>query len=759
MDSKITLNIAGMSCAGCVNTVEKSLTAITGVTAATVNLVTEQATVHYNSNQVGVDDLLAAVRSSGYEPSLPTEGTFSDSDSATEADLLRDLRFAIALTVPLVVIAMAPMVSPRIADAMHRLLPDAAWRWLELLLATPVQIWAGRRFYRQGIGELRHRSPGMSTLVMMGSSAAYLYSLLAVVVPTIFPKGTANLYFEAAAVIITLILLGKYLEARAKGRTSEAIRRLLKLQARTARVSRDDSLIEIPIDEVVVGDIVDVRPGERIPVDGQILDGSSWIDESMITGEPVPVSKSTGSEVVGGTVNKTGAFRLVATRVGAETVLAQIVRMVEEAQSSKPPIQQVADRVAAVFVPIVIVIATATFFVWLLLGPAPKLSYAFVVAVSVLVIACPCAMGLATPTAIMVGTGKAAEMGVLFRRGSALESLARIDLAVLDKTGTLTEGRPRVTDLEVLEIDEDRALALVAAAEQQSEHPIAQSIVDSAVERGLAWPRATRFEAHPGYGIQATIDGHEVAVGAGRFMSKIGIDTGPFELRAAQVAAEGKSVVFAAIDQTLRLLIAVADPIKEGAYEAIQALRSNGVATAMLTGDNQMAAAAIGRQLGIDRVEAELLPAQKVEAVRDLQQAGNRIAFIGDGINDAPALSQADVGIAIGTGTDIAIEAGDIVLMSGDLRGVIRAFALAEKTLQTIRLNFFWAYAYNVALIPVAAGALFPFIGTLLNPMLAAAAMSFSSLFVVTNSLRLRNFEPPVIGPTSQPDSRQRFAV
>jgi Cu+-exporting ATPase len=759
MNSKVTINVGGMSCAACVGAVEKALQNTPGVTAAAVNLATEKATVTFDPDQVEVQALIEAVSSSGYQPTLLDDRDHEDTGESTRRQLLRDLRSALVFTIPLIVVAMAPMVSPKIADSMHRLLPEDAWRWIELILATPVQFWSGRRFYRQGLAEIQHRSPGMSSLVMLGSSAAYFYSLLAVVAPRIFPSGTANLYFEAAAVIITLILLGKYLEARAKGRTSEAIRRLLRLQAKTARVSRGGELVEVPIEDVVMGDIVDVRPGERVPVDGEIVEGSSWVDESMITGEPLPAAKSAGSEVVGGTVNKTGAFRLQALRVGRETVLAQIVRMVEEAQASKPPIQETADRVAAIFVPIVIAVAVITFLIWLILGPVPQLSYAFVVAVSVLVIACPCAMGLATPTAIMVGTGKAAEMGILFRRGSALEAMARVDTVVLDKTGTLTEGKPSLTDLRVIDTSENDALRLIAAAEDQSEHPIAQAIVEGAKPRGLTWPRPTQFEAHPGFGLSATVDGHRVEVGADRFMKQIGVDTVGLSGQVSELARQGKTPIFAAIDRKLGAVLAVSDPIKEGSAVAVQALQDRGLEVTMLTGDNRQTADAIARQLGVDRYEAELLPAQKVEIVRKLQGRDKTVAVVGDGINDAPALSQADVGLAVGTGTDIAIEAGDVVLMSGDLRGVANAFALANQALKTIRLNFFWAYAYNVALIPIAAGALYPITGTLLNPMLAAAAMSFSSLFVVTNSLRLRKFEPPLHQIATEPETQEEFAV
>jgi Cu+-exporting ATPase len=582
----------------------------------------------------------------------------------------------------------------------------------------------------------------MNTLVMMGSSAAYFYSLLAVLVPQIFPVGTANLYFEAAAVIITLILFGKYLEARAKGRTSEAIRKLVQLRPKTARVVRNGETTEIPIDEVVPGDLIQVRPGEKIATDGVVIEGSSYVDESMITGESVPVEKTTDAAVVGSTVNKTGSFVFRAERVGADTVLAQIIRMVEEAQAGKPPIQRVADRIAGVFVPIVIGIALLTFVVWLVVGPDPRLSFAFVAAVSVLVIACPCAMGLATPTAIMVGTGRGAEMGTLFRQGTALELMARVDTIVLDKTGTLTKGHPELTDLETLGSDESEILALVAAAEELSEHPIAQAVVTAAREQGLTWEKTTAFQAKPGFGVEARVDGRLVQVGADRYMRELKVDLAPVTELASRLADEAKTPIYAAIDGRLAAVLAVADPPKETSRDAIRALEEMGLEVAMLTGDNRRTAEAIGRQLGVDRVVAEVLPDQKAAEIARLQAEGRRVAFVGDGINDAPALAQADVGVAIGTGTDIAIEAGDLILMSGDVQGVVNAVALARRTLRIISLNFFWAYAYNVALIPVAAGVLYPLFGTLLSPMLAAAAMSFSSLFVVTNSLRLKRFKP-----------------
>jgi len=729
-----------MTCAACVARVERTLKKLPGVHDATVNLATENATVEFEPNRISLDNIRSAVKNAGYEPIVVDEGSpaLMDGRLTEEESLSRDLRVAALFTIPLFILTMGPMVIPGMHTAMLRLLPEAVWRWLELLLATPVVFGAGRRFHKLAWAELRHLNPGMNTLVMMGSSAAYFYSLLALVAPQIFPAGTANLYFEAAAVIITLILLGRYWEAKAKGRTSEAIGKLIQLQPKTAQVMRQGETLEIDVGQVITGDLVQVRPGERIPVDGIVTEGGSWVDESMITGEPEPVQKTAGDAVVGATVNKTGAFQFRATHVGAETVLAQIVRMVEEAQAGKPPIQRVADRIASIFVPVVLLLATVTFIVWLFVGPAPPLSFAFVAAVSVLLIACPCAMGLATPTAIMVGTGRAAEMGTLFRRGTSLELLARVDTVVLDKTGTLTKGRPELTDLETFDIQQDEALTLIAAAEESSEHPIARAIVDGARDRGLEPTKPTSFNARPGYGIESTVLGRKVQVGAARYMRLLGIETVAAEALIQALSEQGKTPILAAIDGSLVAVLAVSDSLKEGSRLAVQQLHSLGLKVAMITGDHQRTAAAIAKQVGIDMVLAEVLPDQKAEEVRRLQGEGQSVAFVGDGINDAPALAQADVGIAIGTGTDIAIESGDVILMSGDLRGIANAIRLARRTLRTIHGNFFWAYAYNIALIPVAAGVLYPVFGVLLNPMLAAGAMSLSSIFVVTNSLRLR---------------------
>jgi len=744
--------VGGMTCASCVGRVERRIAKLAGVAAVEVNLATERARVRYAPEQIRVDALYAAVRDAGYEVRAgAADGSGEDPEKrAREAEiraLRRDLTWAAGLAVPLVILSMGPYFIPGMRDLMLALAPESLWQWTEFVLATPVLFGSGRRFFRHGIAEIRSLSLGMSTLVMLGSSAAYFYSVVALLAPGLFPEGTAHVYFEAAGVIVTLILLGKYLEAIAKGRTSEAIKKLMQLQAKTARVLRDGLEVEVPIESVVAGDRVAVRPGERVPVDGVVVDGRSYVDESMITGEPVPVEKGADAEVVGGTINKTGAFSFRATRVGGDTVLAQIIRMVEEAQSGKPPIQQIADRIAGVFVPVVLLLALATFAVWMVYGPGPQLNYAFVAAVSVLLIACPCAMGLATPTAIMVATGRGAQMGTLFRKGAALETLARATTVVLDKTGTITKGRPELTDLHVTEGEEDAVLALVAAAEDKSEHPIAQAVVAAARARGLALSTVESFEAVPGFGLQAQIGDHRVEVGADRYMKQLGIDIESVRTRAESLADSAKTPLYAAIDGHLAALIAVADPIKSGSVEAIRALHAMGVVTAMVTGDNRRTAEAVARQAGIDQVLAEVLPADKAAEVQRLQTENAKVAFVGDGINDAPALAQADAGVAIGTGTDIAIEAADVILMSGDLRGLVNAISLSRRTLRTIRLNFFWAYAYNAALIPVAAGALYPAFGILLSPVLAAAAMSLSSVFVLSNSLRLRTFRAQLADP------------
>ena len=747
----IEIPVTGMSCGSCVSRIERTLTKLPGMVEVSVNLATQKAFVRFLPGAVSLTRIQHAIREAGYEPQDTDTPPPTDSEDRERAELRRRVVLAAIFTIPVVIIAMGKVI-PAFDALLASLMPHRGWMGVEWLLTTPVQFYAGARFYRAGYAELRHLNPGMNSLVMIGTSAAYFYSVAALLVPGFFPVGTAVSYFEAAAVIVTLILLGRYFEHIAKGRTSQAIKKLLQLQAKTARIIRDGEAVEVPIEAVVTGDRILARPGERIPVDGVVEEGQSYVDESMISGEPVPVAKQKDAEVVGGTINKNGALTFRATRVGADTVLSQIVRMVEAAQAEKPPIQQLADRIAGVFVPVVIAIAMVTFGVWFAVGPAPALSFAFVTTVSVLLIACPCAMGLATPTAIMVSTGKGAEMGVLFRKGAALETLARMDTVVLDKTGTLTRGRPELTDFEVIEGHEDELLRLVAAVEAQSEHPIAEAIVQGAKTRGLELPPVSRFSAEPGYGIEAEVDGHLVHVGADRYMRRLEIELGQAETRAKVLAENAKSPLYAAVDGQLAAVIAVADPLKEGSADAIAALKAQGLEVAMLTGDNRATADAIARQVGIQQVLAEVLPDQKAAEIRRLQAEGKRVVFVGDGINDAPALAQADVGIAIGTGTDIAIESGDVVLMSGDLRGIVNATALSKRTHRTIIGNFVWAYGYNVALIPVAAGVLYPFIGVLLSPMLAAAAMSVSSVFVLTNSLRLRRFTPDPGNATPRPN-------
>jgi Cu+-exporting ATPase len=653
---------------------------------------------------------------------------------------------AIVATLPLFVMEMGSHLFPAFHHALMQVLAPETNRLIQLALATVVLAGPGRRFFAKGVPNLWRRTPDMNSLVVVGTSAAYAYSLVATLAPQALPAGADHVYFEAAAVIVTLVLLGRFLEARAKGRTSAAIRHLVGLQPQTAHVLRDGDYVERPIAEVVAGDRLRIRPGERIPVDGVVLEGRSYVDESMITGEPVPVEKGPGASVTGGTINANGSFTFEASRVGAATLLAQIIRLVEAAQGAKLPIQTLVDRVTGWFVPAVMAAALLTFLAWLWLGPSPALTHALVNAVAVLIIACPCAMGLATPTSIMVGTGRGAELGILFRKGDALQALSGVDVIALDKTGTLTEGRPMLTDLAIIDGDEGRVLAMIAALETRSEHPIANAIVTAAKDRGLALPEVARFEAQPGRGITGEIDGHAIIVGADRALAAHGIEVSSSASLARRLGEAGKTPLYAAIDGRLAAVLAVSDPVKPTTPAAIAALHRLGLKVAMITGDNRHTADAIARTLGIDTVVAEVLPEGKVAAVKSLRPAGARIAFVGDGINDAPALSEADVGIAVGTGTDVAIESADVVLMSGDLAGVARAIALSRATIGNIRQNLFWAFAYNASLIPVAAGLLYPLTGLLLSPMLAAGAMGLSSVFVLGNALRLRRFRPEAGG-------------
>ncbi|UDM06204.1 heavy metal translocating P-type ATPase [Halomonas sp. NyZ770] len=746
------LAIDGMTCASCVGRVEKALKAVPGVTEATVNLATERATVR---GLAAVEDLIAAVDKVGYEARLVDTGAQAEDEAAEKkdaerAELKRDLTLAGLLTLPVFVLEMGSHMIPGMHEwVMSTIGMQQNW-YIQFVLTLLVLAIPGRRFYEKGFPALVRLGPDMNSLVAVGTMAAFGFSMVATFAPGLLPAGTVNVYYEAAAVIVTLILLGRFLEARAKGRTSEAIQRLVKLQAKEAHVLRDGRMVDIPINDVALGDIVEVRPGERVPVDGEITEGRSFVDESMITGEPIPVEKAAGSTVVGGTVNQKGALTLRATAVGGQTMLAQIIRMVEQAQGSKLPIQAVVDKVTLWFVPAVMLVALLTFLIWLVFGPSPALTFALVNAVAVLIIACPCAMGLATPTSIMVGTGRGAEMGVLFRKGEALQLLKDAKVVAVDKTGTLTEGRPVLTDLEIAEgFSRDPVLAKVAAVESRSEHPIARAIVESATEGGIALPTMTDFESITGMGVRATVDGSRVEVGADRYMRSLGLDVGVFAGTAERLGNEGKSPLYAAIDGRLAAIIAVADPIKASTPAAIAALHQLGLKVAMITGDNARTAQAIAKQLGIDEVVAEVLPEGKVDAVRRLKASHGQIAYVGDGINDAPALAEADVGLAIGTGTDVAVESADVVLMSGDLRGVPNAIALSKATLGNIRQNLFWAFGYNTALIPVAAGALYPAYGVLLSPIFAAGAMALSSVFVLGNALRLRGFQPPLAADTS----------
>lgn len=753
-EKTIELDIEGMTCASCVGRVEKALKAVSGVSDASVNLATERATVRVAGNAVSAARLAEAISQAGYKANeIVADKAKGDEPDRREAEL-RGLKIslatAVALTLPVFILEMGSHLVPAIHDfVMETVGMRESW-YLQFALTTLVLFGPGLRFFKKGIPALLRLAPDMNSLVVLGTAAAWGFSIVATFVPEILPRGTANVYYEAAAVIVTLILLGRFLEARAKGRTSEAIKRLVGLQAKSARVMRNGETIDVPLQDVATGDVIVVRPGEKVPVDGLVLDGSSYVDESMITGEPVPVTKTAGSEVVGGTVNRNGSFTFRATKVGADTLIAQIIRMVEEAQADKLPIQALVDKVTNWFVPAVMLAALATFIVWFVLGPDPALTFALVNAVAVLIIACPCAMGLATPTSIMVGTGRAAEMGVLFRRGDALQTLRDADVIAVDKTGTLTLGKPTLVHFTTTEgFDQDEVLRLVASLESRSEHPIAEAIVEAAKHGGLTLADAAGFEATAGFGVAATVDGRKVEAGADRFMVKLGYDIAKFADDADRLGREGQSPLYAAVDGRLAAIIAVADPIKPTTPEAIAALHALGLKVTMITGDNRRTAEAIARRLGIDEVVAEVLPDGKVEAVKRLAADGRRVAFVGDGINDAPALAAADVGLAIGTGTDVAIESADVVLMSGDLRGVANAIALSKATIRNIRQNLFWAFAYNAALVPVAAGILYPANGVLLSPVLAAGAMALSSVFVLTNALRLKSFRPPLLDRSS----------
>jgi len=759
---KITLPVAGMTCASCVAHVEKALRGLDGVVSVNVNLATEKATVEYDPDRVGVADFKRVVEEAGYGVGTAETGVVASPEAIDPAGqkeirrLRRKLIFAGIIGIYMLFIAAA-----EIAGVLSLLPPIVSNHYLLWVLATPVQFWAGGQFYRGMWGALKHRTANMNTLIAVGTSAAYFYSVAAVLSPGFFAAAgrEAHVYFDSSVIIVALVLMGRFLEARARGQTSEAIKKLIGLQAKTARIIRDGRELDVPVGDVAVGDIIVVRPGEKVPVDGIVREGHSSVDESMVTGESLPVEKSPGDQVIGATINRTGSFKFEATRVGRDTMLARIIQVVEEAQGSKAPIQRAADIIAAYFVPAVIGIALVTFTVWYVIGPQPALSFALLNAVAVLIIACPCALGLATPTAIMVGTGKGAENGVLIRSGEALETAHKITTVVLDKTGTLTRGRPVVTDVVAWGgFAQDEVLQIAASAERRSEHPLGEAIVSAAREKGLPLADAAGFNAAPGRGITARMNGKDIALGNLTLMREQNIGLDGLGEVVARFSGEGKTPVLLAVGGKPAGVIAVADTLKPNSRAAVDALHRMGLEVVMITGDNRRTAEAIARQAGIKRVLAEVLPENKAWEVKRLQDEGKTVAMVGDGINDAPALAQADVGIAIGTGTDVAMEAADITLISGDLSGIVTAISLSKRTMRTIRQNLFWAFAYNVALIPVAAGLLYLVWGQggvpaglrfffgdygFLNPVLAAAAMAFSSVTVVSNSLRLRGYRPP----------------
>lgn len=745
--SQLSLAIGGLNCASCVGRVEAALRQVPGVVTAEVNLATERAEVSYLTGAARARDLISASAAAGYPATLyGIEADAGAEASQRKADeiqtLARQVLVAGVLTLPVFVIEMGGHMIPALHHWVMANIGQQTSYLMQFLLTTLVLSGPGRQFYAKGVPALLRGAPDMNALVALGTAAAYGFSVISTFAPGLLPVGTANVYFEAAAVIVVLILTGRLLEARAKGRTGAAIRKLAKLQPKSAFVVVGDEVIETAIDEIVAGDLIQVRPGGQIAVDGTVMSGSSFVDESMLSGEPLPLEKSAKDPVSAGTVNGSGVLEYQATHVGRDTALAQIIQMVEQAQGAKLPVQGLVDRITLWFVPMVMLAATLTVLVWLLLGPAPALPLALVAGVSVLIIACPCAMGLATPTSIMVGIGRAAQMGVLFRKGDALQRLQAVKVVALDKTGTLTEGHPALTNFQAAHgFDREVVMALVGAAEAQSEHPIAKALVAAA---GKGLPKAAAVEAIPGYGLRAHVEGQEVLVGAARLMQREGLVYDALQAQADDWAERGETPFYVAIDGQVAAVLSVADPIKQGTPAAIRALQARGLKVAMITGDAAATAQAIAARLGIDAVRAECLPGDKVAAIKDLQAEYGALVFVGDGLNDAPALAAAEVGIAIGTGTDVAIEAADVVLVSGDLRGTLNALNISRATMRNIRQNLGWAFGYNILLVPVAAGVLFPFGGPLLTPGLAAGAMALSSVFVLSNALRLHRLKSSI---------------
>lgn len=756
---KDSLKLQGMSCAACASNIEQAIKSVPGVDNCNVNFGIEQATVEYNPQRTNLKEIQQAVTDAGYT-AKPLQEMGTEADDAEESTQIKEQQilqnkviFGAVISIILVVGSIPTMTGlhiPLIPEWLHN-------AWVQLTLTTPVMFWCGKSFFIGAFKALKRRAADMNTLITLGTGAAYLYSLFATFLPELFvqpeePALQPHVYYETAAVVITLILLGRLLENRARGKTSEAIRKLMGLQAKTARVIRNQQEIDIPIQEVVIGDVIVVRPGEKIPVDGEVIEGSSAVDEAMVTGESLPVTKQAGDEVIGATINKTGSFKFRASRVGKDTVLAQIVNLVQQAQGSKAPIQRLADRVTSWFVPVVIAIAIATFVIWFdIMG---NLTLALITTVGVLIIACPCALGLATPTSVMVGTGKGAENGILIKGADSLELAHKIQTIVLDKTGTLTEGKPTVTDyvtvLGTAHSNEIKLLRLAAAVERYSEHPLGEAIANYAKNQQVNFPlpEVDKFEAIAGSGVQGFVSERLVQIGTHRWMEQLNIDIEnidvPLQDYQTQWEANGKTVVWIAVDGEIHGLVGIADTLKTSSASAVKALQKLGINVIMVTGDNQKTAEAIANQVGIQRVFAEVKPEGKAAVIQSLQMEHRKsiVAMVGDGINDAPALAQADVGIAIGTGTDVAIAASDITLISGDLQGIVTAIQLSRATMQNIRQNLFFAFIYNVAGIPIAAGILFPIFGWLLNPIIAGAAMAFSSVSVVTNALRLRNFQP-----------------